>query len=187
MPKSFLKRSLRDFDPYVPGQQPPDGDGWVKLNTNEAPWPPSPKVLEAVRAAVDDSLRLYPNPTARTAREDRVDLVREGHENLLLLRTCSKSCALAGMRIGYAVGAPGLVAALDLVKESYNLDRLAIVAAGAAIEDRDHHDRLVAFVVSERAWPAGQLRQRGFEVAPSATNFLFARPPAAPDAGHLHA
>ena len=69
MPKSFLKRSLRDFEPYVPGQQPPDGDGWVKLNTNEAPWPPSPKVLEAVRAAVDDSLRLYPNPTARAARE----------------------------------------------------------------------------------------------------------------------
>src|SRR5438105_648304 len=309
MPKSFLKRSLRDFEPYVPGQQPPDGDGWVKLNTNEAPWPPSPKVLEAVRAAVDDSLRLYPNPTARAAREaiaahhgvgtdqvivgnggdeliemafrafagpgdrvayphptyslleplgrvydcelaphpmtaeweppesfagdaaplkflvnpnsptgtwlrreavrrvvtgsagvvvvdeayvdfapeDRLDLVREGHENLLLLRTFSKSYALAGMRIGYAVGAPGLVAALDLVKESYNLDRLAIVAAGAAIEDRDHHDRLVASVVSDRAWPAGQLRQRGFEVAPSATNFLFARPPAAPDAGHLHA
>src|ERR1700730_9158299 len=42
MPKSFLKRSLRDFEPYVPGLQPSDGDGWVKLNTNEAPWPPSP-------------------------------------------------------------------------------------------------------------------------------------------------
>src|SRR5438132_10134237 len=68
MPKSFLKRSLRNFQPYAPGQQPPDGDGWVKLNTNEAPWPPSPKVLEAVRAAADESLRLYPSPTSWAAR-----------------------------------------------------------------------------------------------------------------------
>src|SRR5436309_8844816 len=69
MARAFLKRSLRDFEPYVPGDQPPDGDGWVKLNTNEAPWPPSPRVLEAVRAAVDDSLRLYPSSTSRAARE----------------------------------------------------------------------------------------------------------------------
>src|SRR5258708_8519090 len=68
MPKRFMKKSLEGFHPYVPGEQPPDGEDWVKLNTNEAPLPPSPKVIEAVRAAADDSLRLYPSPTGAPAR-----------------------------------------------------------------------------------------------------------------------
>ena len=50
MPPRFLKKALQGFEPYTPGEQPPDGEGWVKLNTNESPWPPSPKVLAAVRA-----------------------------------------------------------------------------------------------------------------------------------------
>ena len=58
MSKSFLKQSLEGFQPYVPGEQPPDGDDWVKLNTNESPLPPSPRVVRAVKAAADDSLRL---------------------------------------------------------------------------------------------------------------------------------
>ncbi len=44
-----MKAALRGFAPYTPGLQPADEEGWVKLNTNESPWPPSPKVLEAVR------------------------------------------------------------------------------------------------------------------------------------------
>src|ERR1700704_2892062 len=68
MPEGFLKKALRGFDPYAPGEQPPDGDGWVKLNTNESPLPPSPKVIEAIKAAAGDSLRLYPSPTAAPAR-----------------------------------------------------------------------------------------------------------------------
>lgn len=305
MPASRLIRAaLRGFDPYAPGQQPPDAEGWVKLNTNESPWPPSPRVLRAVREAVDDSLRLYPNPTAQSARdaiaafhgldagwvamgnggdelielcfrafagarsavafprptyplleplcaihearpvrypllegweipdefsrdpaalkflvnpnsptgswsdrahveavverspgvvvldeayvdfapEDRLDLLRQGPENLIVLRTFSKSYALAGMRIGYALGHPDLIAALDMVKDSYNLDRLAIVAAAAAIRDREHHDALVRFVVEERGRLAVELERRGLEVLPSAANFLFCRPPAALDA-----
>src|SRR5262249_18364958 len=69
MQTSLLKSALRGFDPYVPGHQPPDGEGWVKLNTNESPWPPSPKVLDAVRAAVNGNLRLYPEAMAQPARE----------------------------------------------------------------------------------------------------------------------
>jgi histidinol-phosphate aminotransferase len=99
------------------------------------------------------------------------------HGNLLLLRTLSKSAALAGLRIGYALGHPDLIAALDVVKDSYNLDRLAIVAAVAAIEDRDYRRRLVEYVVEERDWLAESLDGAGFEVAPSAANFLFVRPP----------
>ena len=69
MPQSFLKKALRDFRPYIPGEQPPDGEGWVKLNTNESPLPPSPRVLEAIRQATDGSLRLYPSATSAPARE----------------------------------------------------------------------------------------------------------------------
>src|SRR4029077_6067114 len=68
MPKSFLRKSLAGFRPYVPGEQPPDGEGWTKLNTNESPLPPSPKVIEAIKAATEESLRLYPSPTSAPAR-----------------------------------------------------------------------------------------------------------------------
>src|SRR4029077_12212158 len=68
MQESFLKKALRGFEPYVPGAQPPDEEGWVKLNTNESPLPPSPTVIAAIKAAAGDSLRLYPNPTAEPAR-----------------------------------------------------------------------------------------------------------------------
>ena len=68
MPESFLKKALRGFEPYVPGEQPPEGEGWTKLNTNESPLPPSPRVIEAIQAAAGDSLRLYPSATAAPAR-----------------------------------------------------------------------------------------------------------------------
>ena len=298
MPESFLKKALRGFEPYMPGEQPADGEDWVKLNTNESPLPPSPKVIEAIKAATGDSLRLYPSPTGAPARvaiaahldldpsqvalgnggdeliemcfrafagkgdhvayptptyslfeplcriheavsaphpsaegwawteelaEDHAQLkflvnpnsptgtwsaeaavedvvtrshgvvvldeayvdfapescigLLEKHRNLLILRTLSKSYALAGLRIGYALGDPELIANLDVVKDSYNLDRLAIVAAVAAMRDQDHHRKIVDYVVSERAWLAEQLRESRFEVAPSAANFVFVSPP----------
>ena len=68
MQESFLKKALRGYQAYVPGEQPPDGEDWVKLNTNESPLPPSPKVIAAIRAAADDSLRLYPSTNGAPAR-----------------------------------------------------------------------------------------------------------------------
>jgi histidinol-phosphate aminotransferase len=297
MSKSFLRESLRGFQPYVPGQQPPDGEDWVKLNTNESPLPPSSRVIEAIKAAAGESLRLYPSPTAAPARRaiakhfgldqtqvsvgngaddliemcfrafvgagdrvafptptypllaslcaihdtvaspnpsgemftwstelmddpaplkflvnpnsptgtwhagpsvERVLFRSQGvvvldeayvdfavqsqlpllstHENLLIVRTMSKSYALAGMRIGFALGSPGLIAALDAVKDSYNVDRLAIVAASAAIEDTEHHRKIVGHVISERVWLENQLAELGFEHSPSEANFVFVKP-----------
>jgi histidinol-phosphate aminotransferase len=298
MPEGFLKKALRGFEPYVPGEQPPDVEGWVKLNTNESPLAPSPKVIEAIKAAAGDSLRLYPSPSAAPARtaiaahfdlhpswvalgnggdelielcfrafagkgdhvayptptyplfaplcviheaiaaphpcaeawtwprelaEDHAPLkflvnpnsptgtwsaeaaveeivarargvvvldeayvdfapescvgLLERYRNLLILRTFSKSYALAGMRIGFALGDPELISALDAVKDSYNVDRLAIVAAVAAIQDDGHHREIVDHVVAERAWLADHLKALHCEVAPSAANFLFVQPP----------
>jgi len=298
MPKGVVRKALQGFHPYVPGEQPPDGAGWVKLNTNESPLPPSTRVIEAIRAAADDSLRLYPSPTAAPAREaiarrfglepSQVTVGNGGDElielcfrafagagdtvafptptyplleplcriheaeasrhptedfaelppslgpdpsplkfivnpnsptgalfdaqhveaavaassgvvaideayvdfaprsaldllasrgNVLLLRTFSKSYGLAGMRIGFALGSRELIEALDSVKDSYSVDRLAIVAAVAAIEDEAHHRGLVEAVVTNRGELARSLRELRFEVVDSATNFVFARPP----------
>src|SRR5690242_18046176 len=64
----FWSSVVHNLSPYVPGEQP-KVDGLIKLNTNENPYPPSPKVLAAVKAAVDRRLRLYPNPTSAPLRE----------------------------------------------------------------------------------------------------------------------
>ncbi|HUY74620.1 MAG TPA: histidinol-phosphate transaminase [Candidatus Dormibacteraeota bacterium] len=298
MPKSILRKGLEGFQPYVPGEQPPDGEGWVKLNTNESPLPPSPRVVAAIKKAAGDSLRLYPSPTAAPARraiarrfgldpsqvtvanggdelielcfrafadsgdsvayptptyplfeplcrihgaspsthpiglpselppglasdpaplkfivnpnsptgalfdqaaveavvaaspgvvavdEAYVDFAPRSclgllasHDNLVLLRTFSKSYGLAGLRIGFALGDAAAIAALDSVKDSYNVDRLAIVAAVAAIEDDPYHQKLVDEVVANRAALGEALTGLGFEVVPSAANFLFVKPP----------
>ena len=66
--RSLIRPLVRSLSPYVPGEQPKTR-GLIKLNTNENPYPPSPRVLKAVRAAVDGRLRLYPNPTAQRLRE----------------------------------------------------------------------------------------------------------------------
>jgi histidinol-phosphate aminotransferase len=99
------------------------------------------------------------------------------HDNVVLLRTFSKSYGLAGLRIGFALGSREVIEALDSVKDSYNVDRLAIVAAVAAIEDEEHHKRLVGEVVTNREQLATDLAALGFEVLPSSTNFVFAKPP----------
>ncbi len=65
---ALIRRLVRRLKPYVPGEQPKI-KGLIKLNTNENPFPPSPKVLNAVRAAADGRLRLYPNPTADPLRQ----------------------------------------------------------------------------------------------------------------------
>src|SRR5678815_1416301 len=67
-PEKLVRPLVRGLHPYVPGEQPKIR-GLIKLNTNENPYPPSPKVLRAVKAAVDERLRLYPNPTASELRE----------------------------------------------------------------------------------------------------------------------
>src|SRR5207253_2472734 len=105
------------------------------------------------------------------------------HQHLLLLKTFSKSYGLAGMRIGFAIGSRSLISALDSVKDSYNLDRLAIVAAKAAIEDEDHHRRIVSAVIEGRDFLIQELTAMKFDLVPPAANFVFTKPPA--DADHV--
>src|SRR5260370_22842331 len=84
-------------------------------------------------------------------------------DNLIILRTMSKSYALAGMRIGFALASPELIADLDAVKDSYNMDRLAILAAVPPIANEEHPPQILYFLVAERRWLGLQLPAPGFQ------------------------
>jgi histidinol-phosphate aminotransferase len=317
----FWNKLVATLDPYVPGEQPRI-QNLVKLNTNEHPYGPSPKVLAAIAAHTNDSLRLYPDPTALVLRQaiakrfaltpehvfvgngsdevlghvfhallkqdapvwfpditysfypvycglyqiqfraipldehfkiavtdylpgsvgattaampagtsasdagraggiifpnpnaptgcanplaeveriiaanpDIVVVVDEAYvdfgaqtaaaliekyPNLLVVHTLSKSRSLAGLRVGYALGHPDLIQGLDRVKNSFNsypLDNLALAGATAAIEDEAYFETSRNAVIRTRDALTAGLQNLGFEVLPSAANFVFARHP----------
>ena len=92
--RPLVRSIVRNLDPYVPGDQPKI-KGLIKLNTNENPFPPSPKVLAAVKAAVDGRLRLYPNPTAEPLREKLADMHRCKPQNIIVGNGSDELLALA--------------------------------------------------------------------------------------------
>lgn len=297
----FWSPFVKDLVPYVPGEQPKVAN-LVKLNTNENPYGPSPKAIEAMRSELSDALRLYPdpnsdllkqavadyygvqtnqvflgngsdevlahifhglfqhdqpllfpdisysfypvycglygipfeavplddqfqiraqdyakpnagiifpNPNAPTgcllpleaveqivkASPDSVVVVDEAYvdfggetaiklvdryPNLLVTQTVSKSRSLAGLRVGLAVGHPDLIEALERIKNSFNsypIDRIAVAGAAAAFADTAYFEDTCAKVIASREKLVEGLRQRGFDVLPSAANFIFARHP----------
>ncbi|SAK83466.1 histidinol-phosphate transaminase [Caballeronia ptereochthonis] len=112
--------------------------------------------------------------------ESAVNLI-DTYPNLLVVQTTSKARSLAGMRVGFAFGDPALIEALTRVKDSFNsypLDRLAQVAALASYEDQAWFEESCAKVVASRDQLQAQLQALGFDVAPSAANFVFAKHPA---------
>ena len=299
--KRFWSERIKSAIPYVPGEQPRDRK-FIKLNTNECPYPPSPKVIEAIRAAAGDSLRLYPdpecvelrsaiakregldisqvfcgngsdeilafafqaffapdkdvvfpkitysfypvytdffglrrrevpmnpdfsdpidllcgqnggvvlaNPNAPTgiavgldtvekllqANPDVVVIVDEAYvdfgaesavkligqyPNLLVIQTTSKSRALAGLRVGWAMGDAGLIDGLRCVRDSinsYTVDRLAQAGAAAAIGDEEYFQSIRRRVMDTRARTEKAIKVKGFTVLPSQANFLFVSHP----------
>ncbi len=97
--------------------------------------------------------------------------------NVIAVRTLSKSFSLAGLRLGYAVGPSDLIAALFKLKDSYNVDRLTQETALAALSDLGHMRDNVARIVRTREATAQRLYAMGFDLTPSETNFLWAKPP----------
>lgn len=152
---------------------------------------------------------IFPNPNAPTGRANTLDDVEriiaanpdivvvvdeayvdfgaqtaatliEKYSNLLVVRTLSKSHSLAGLRVGYALGQPELIQGLDRVKNSFNsypLDNLALAGATAAIEDVAYFETTRNAVIRSREALTVGLQNLGFEVLPSAANFVFARHP----------
>lgn len=302
--KELWSRRIRDMIPYVPGEQPQDRR-YIKLNTNENPYPPAPMALEALRAAANADLRLYPdpecvelrravaefyglspenvfcgngsdeilsfsfqaffdkeqpvafpditysfyevfvkyldltakliplredfslpveefldcpggavlaNPNAPTgqwieledverilrANQGRVVILDEAYvdfgcesgvkliekyPNLLVVQTLSKSRSLAGLRVGFALGQPNLIAGLRCVRDSinsYTVDRAAAAIAKGAVEDRAYFEETRQKIIHTREKTAKELRELGFWVGESRTNFLFIRHPSKP-------
>lgn len=294
-------RGIADIAPYVPGEQP-QGTGWIKLNTNENPYPPSPRAVAAMMTACQARMPLYPdprslelrqvlsqrfgvpvestfvgngsdeilalafraffqrdgellfpdvtysfypvyarfwdipfrtiplrpdyaiapedyqgpasgvilpNPNAPTAmplgREairqlaslhaDCVVLVDEAYvdfgaesavpllaecPNIVVVQTLSKSWSLAGLRVGFAIAHPTLIEALERVRDSFNsytLDRVAQLGAAAALSDDAWFRETTAKIIATRERFTSGLRELGFEVLPSAANFVFAAHP----------
>ena len=295
----FLSKEAGRLAPYTPGEQPQDQQ-YIKLNTNESPFPPSPRVVKAISRAELLKLNLYSDPTCARLVEaiakryelqpenvltgngsdeilafafrafcgegkplayaditygfyksqvalfgldakviplredftlnvddymdfpgtivianpnaptgmtvprediqrlleadpDRVVIVDEAYvdfgaescvpmiyryDNLLVVQTMSKSRSLAGGRVGYALGSPALISALNRVKYSfnpYNVNRLSIVAGAAAVEDEPYFQTCTAAVQNNRAWTVRELEELGFTVLPSQANFIFAK------------
>ena len=301
----FWSPLVHSLTPYVPGEQPKVSN-LIKLNTNENPYPPSPKVLAEINAQTGDALKLYPdpnsdvlkqtiatyyqlepaqvfvgngsdevlahafqallkqdkpllfpditysfypvycglyqmeyetipltdsfeidvknyhqnsggiifpNPNAPTGRllaleaiktllqqhPNKVVLVDEAYidfggdfnhqsavtlvnqyPNLLVVQTLSKSRSLAGIRVGFALGHPDLIEALERVKNSFNsypLDRLAIYGAKAAFEDEEYFQVTCQKIIQTREKLTNILQTLGFNIIPSAANFVFASHP----------
>jgi histidinol-phosphate aminotransferase len=295
----FWSDIVHTLTPYVPGEQPKVSN-LIKLNTNENPFGPSPKVLDAISAETNDLLRLYPDPNASELKsaiaqyyhldetnvfvgngsdevlahtfagllkqdkpllfpdisysfypvycslyeitpetiplndkfkinlddfhsdnggiifpnpnaptgqltplaeitkllerntesvvvideayidfggESAISLVKQ-FSNLLVIQTFSKSRSLAGLRVGFAVGSPELIDGLERIKNSFNsypLDRLAIHGAVAAIEDHVYFEQCRQTIIATRNKLTQQLTELGFDVLPSAANFVFAK------------
>ena len=96
-------------------------------------------------------------------------------ENLIVLRTLSKSFSLAGMRIGLAFASAEIIAGMNKVRDSYNLDRLSIIAGTAALADLPWMQRNAARIQRSRQRLASGLKRLGYQVYPSHTNFVLAR------------
>lgn len=314
-PANLVRPLVHKIHPYVPGEQPKI-KGLIKLNTNENPYPPSPKVLKAVRNAVDDRLKLYPNASAQTLREALaklhkcspeniiigngsdevlalavrafaepaspttpdsasrvqffwpsyslypvlvdthgavshkvplgenfsipttaelrkggiwdfkaaltfvttpnapsgrgyttaeldalcqaqkgvtildeayVDFARENamelalrYPHVMVSRTFSKSYSLCFQRVGYFVGHPELIGALHKIRDSYNVNGLGQVAATATLADLPYYRKNFHRVIDSRIRLTRELTGLGWEVLPSETNFVLAKPPGAP-------
>ena len=138
--------------------------------------------IEALLAYNQDSVVVVDEAYVDYGTESCIPLLRGDHcpENLLVVHTLSKSRALAGLRVGFAIGHPDLIEGLERVKNSFNsypLGRLAQAGAIAAIEDQAHLEETAAKVIQTRNQLVEQLNALGFETLPSTANFIFTRHP----------
>ena len=139
--------------------------------------------LDAIRALLEGNPRavvLVDEAYVDFGAASAVELVK-AYPNLVVVQTMSKSRALAGLRVGYALADENLIAALHSVKNSFNsypLDRLALAGAAGALSEPDYLRQTAEKIMATRARTTAALRAMGFQVADSAANFLFVSHPA---------
>lgn len=134
--------------------------------------------LRALARALGEGVLVIDEAYADFAASNALELVKT-EPNVVVLRTFSKSYSLAGMRLGLMFGSRELIEGVSKIKDSYNLDRLAIAAGAAALRDQAWMKSNVEKIRVTRARLVSALTQLGYQVLPSQTNFVFARLPGA--------
>jgi histidinol-phosphate aminotransferase len=178
--------------PWAPGWQlpiealvdtKPQAIFFANPNSPSGTWV-SPAVVSALAARID-ALVLVDEAYVDFAEDNCLGLVTR-HDNVLVARTLSKGYGLAGLRFGYAIGHPDVIAQMAKVKDSYNCDAIAIAAACAALDDQAYARQCWARVCDERRRLAEALTRRGFSVPPSHGNFVLATMPGGAPARPLY-
>jgi len=171
-----------EFEIQTTNYQAPNG-GIIFPNPNAPTGRAIPrKDIEVLLAKNKDSVLVIDEAYVDYGTESCIPMLRgkDCPENLLVVHTLSKSRALAGLRVGFAVGHPALIEGLERVKNSFNsypLGRLAQAGAVAAIEDQKHLEETSAKVMQTRARLVKELNALGFDTLPSTANFIFTRHP----------
>lgn len=132
--------------------------------------------IEQIVCANKKTVVLIDEAYINFAREESAVSLTKKFENLLVVRTFSKSHSLAGLRVGYAIGHPGLIDGLRRIRDAFNsypLDMLAQIGAAAAIKDTEYLKKTCARIIETRNSTAKELERMGYNVLPSHTNFLF--------------
>ena len=149
---------------------------WTNPNAPTGEWS-EPKTIKAF-AKKFKGVVLVDEAYGDFARGNCMDLATaKDNRNLIVMRTFSKSFSLAGLRVGYCVGPKDLIDALVKVKDSYNVDAIAQAVALAAVKDIAWMKKNVKAIVDMRKRFTAELEKRGWDVIPSESNFVFARPP----------
>ena len=184
----------RDPDSFAPPAPHALAEAWnragCRLGFFVNPHAPSGRLesLDYLTELADafDGLLVIDEAYVDFAERDAVPLIRSGREDVVLLRSLSKGYALAGLRFGYGVAHPSVIAVLDKARDSYNTDILSQVAATAALEQRADAAKSWSAVIAERTGLSDALQARGFRVYDSQTNFVLAVPPSGQEAKAIY-
>ena len=167
-----------DLDQYCGGLAP-DIEGVLLCNPNAPTGRLLPlKEVERILSSNEDKLIAADEAYIDFGGETAAGIVNR-YPNLIVTQTLSKSRQLAGMRVGLAIASKPLIAGLNAVKNSFNsytADRLAIAAARASFEDTLYFEQTRAKIIQTRQRTAEELEALGFDISPSAANFIFAKP-----------
>jgi len=162
------------------GDYPKDNGGIIFPNPNAPTGVPlSLAAIEKLLKTNTESVVVIDEAYVDFGAESAVSLTQK-YPQLLVVHTLSKSRSLAGLRVGFAIGHPDLIEGLERIKNSFNsypLGRMAIVGAAAAIDDVEYFKATIQKVIQSREVLVNEMRSLGFEVLPSAANFIFARHP----------
>jgi len=186
MPGYVLYRSLADIQgahfrtvPYTTDWQLPDCWPVPDANLTFLANPNSPSGTTVAAGLLERLAEHLSGPLvldeAYVDFADAHNLHLARRPNVIVTRSLSKSYSLAGIRFGYAVADPALIRELIKVKDSYNCDVLSLIAATAALEDQEYLHATRAKILATRARLTAALRELGFEVCPSQTNFVWCR------------